>query len=114
MGDIKAIERLLPLSEASFYILVMLDEPSHGYAVMQAVASATGDRVQVGPGTLYGAFSALENERLIEMMSVQNRRKSYVLTERGRQAVLLQLERLDLMMRTARDRSFDLGRQEDR
>jgi DNA-binding PadR family transcriptional regulator len=106
------VDSHLPLTEATFYILLMLAQPRHGYAVMQEVARVTGGEVAIGPGTLYGAFSALEREKLIEMVRVENRRKSYVLTERGRRVLQRQLERLDLMTASARELGFAVAAEE--
>jgi hypothetical protein len=58
----KDILKHLPLSEATFYILLTLLGPLHGYAVMQKVEALTGGTVSIGPGTLYGAFTTLEKD----------------------------------------------------
>lgn len=92
--------KYLPLSEATFYILVALDEPLHGYAIMQKVEAMSEGSVVIGPGTLYGAFSTLEKQGLIEKVKEEERRKSYALTERGRQVLAEQLRRLQIMVRT--------------
>ena len=92
-------EKYLPLTEATYYIMVALVEPRHGYAVMQKVAEISGGAVKVGPGTLYGAFLNLEKEKLIVKVSEADRRKSYTLTAKGRKVLLLQLERLGNMIR---------------
>lgn len=38
------LDRHLPLSEAGFYIMALLAEPRHGYAVMQETTALTGAR----------------------------------------------------------------------
>ena len=91
--------KYLPLTEATYYILVALVEPRHGYAVMQKVDEITGGAVKIGPGTLYGAFLNLEKEKLIVKVSEVERRKSYTLTPKGRRVLLLQLERLGNMIK---------------
>ncbi|WP_338768466.1 PadR family transcriptional regulator [Massilia sp. METH4] len=96
------IARLLPLSEASYYLLLALDQPSHGYAVMQQVEQASGGRVRIGPGTLYGAFAALEKQGLIEKAGEEERRKYYRITAQGRAAAAAQLDRLEAMVRHGR------------
>lgn len=97
----REIDHHLPLSEATFYIMALLTEPRHGYAVMQEVAALTGGEVAVGPGTIYGAFTALEREKLIVFVAEEQRRKSYRLTARGREVLTRQLARLRLMVSTA-------------
>ena len=97
---------VLPLTEATFYVLVSLVEPRHGYGIMQNVAALTGGAVRVGPGTLYGALTNLLKQGLIERAGDDDaegeRRKVYALTAHGRAVVLLECERLETMARTAR------------
>ena len=40
------------LTEVTFYILLSLYTPKHGYAVMQFVEEKTGGRLSLGAGTL--------------------------------------------------------------
>jgi DNA-binding PadR family transcriptional regulator len=96
------ISKFLPLSEASYYVLLALDEPRHGYAVMQAVETMSGGAVTVGPGTLYGAFNTLEKQKLIEKVSEEDRRKIYGLTDLGRDVLAEQVRRLEVMVRIGR------------
>jgi DNA-binding PadR family transcriptional regulator len=97
-----SIERYLPLSETTYYIMLMLVEPLHGYGVMQQVEEITGGRVTIGAGTLYGAFSTLEGEDLIAMVRQEKRRKFYALTDKGRAVLRSQIERLEMMTRNGR------------
>ena len=89
--------KYLPLTEATYYIMLSLIEPLHGYGVMQKVEQISRGTVKVGPGTLYGAFSTLEKEKLILKIKEEDRRKSYVLTPKGKQVLLGQIERLEIM-----------------
>lgn len=79
------IKKATPLTEASYYILISLKEPLHGYGVMQNVEELSCKRVQLGPGTLYGALSNLQSLGLIEAVgeSGGERRKLYCMTEAG-------------------------------
>lgn len=90
--------KYLPLTEATYYILVALDEPLHGYGVMQKVEAISRGAVRLGPGTLYGAFQSLEKDGLIRMVREEDRRKCYQLTIKGRQVLAAQLERLQVMV----------------
>jgi len=76
--------KYLPLTEATSYILLALAEPLHGYALMQKVEEMSQNTVKIGPGTLYGAFSQLEKEGLINKVLETNRRKSYLITNKGK------------------------------
>jgi DNA-binding PadR family transcriptional regulator len=93
----KEINKYLPLTEATYYIMLSLLEPLHGYGVMQKVEEISQGTVAVGPGTLYGVFSNLEKESLIVKVKEEDRRKSYSLTPKGRRVLLEQIERLDIM-----------------
>jgi len=60
-------ESLLPLPEATLYILMSLsDEDRHGYAVIQDVAARTGGGVRLSPGTLYRSIQRMLEQGLIE------------------------------------------------
>ena len=98
-----SVEHYLPLSETTYYILLMLVEPLHGYGVMQRVEEVTDGQVTIGPGTLYGAFSTLEKEGLIAMVRREKRRKFYALTDKGRAVLRSQIERLEMMARIGRE-----------
>ena len=95
------IDKYLPLTESTYYILLALLEPLHGYGVMQKVEAMSEGMVKIGPGTLYGAFQALEKEGLIVKVGEEERRKIYDLTGKGRQVLKKQVERLALMVRNA-------------
>ena len=90
MEDINNMQELIkkatPLTEASYHILISLKDPLHGYGVMQKVDELSQKRVQLGPGTLYGALSNLQTLGLIEAVgeSGSERRKLYCMTETGR------------------------------
>ncbi len=91
--------KYLPLSEATFYVMLALDEPLHGYAVMQKVEAISEGNVVIGPGTLYGAFTTLEKQGLIEKISEVDRRKTYGLTFKGRSVLAEHVRRMTVMVR---------------
>jgi DNA-binding PadR family transcriptional regulator len=91
------LKKYLPLTEATYYIMLALEQPLHGYGVMQKVEQISGGTVKVGPGTLYGAFSSLEKEALIWKVNEEERRKSYQLTDKGRRVLVGQIDRLEIM-----------------
>jgi len=94
------IEKYLPLTESTYYILLALAEPLHGYGVMQKVESLSEGTVSVGPGTLYGAFQTLEKEALIVKVDEEERRKIFALTGKGREVLRKQVNRLAIMVRS--------------
>ena len=91
------VTKLLPLTEATYYIMLSLIEPLHGYAVMQKVERISQGTVKVGPGTLYGVFTALEQTGLIVKVKEEDRRKSYTLTPKGKRLLLEQIRRTEIM-----------------
>jgi len=98
----KLIEKNTPLTEASYYILVAVASPLHGYGIMQMVKELSGGRVQLGPGTLYGALSNLQQNGLIESAddgSGSERRKAYRMTPAGKAVAEHEIARLEEMAR---------------
>jgi DNA-binding PadR family transcriptional regulator len=53
----------------------------HGYALLQDIEQFAG--VTLGPGTLYGAITRLEERGLIEPVAESGRRRPYRLTAAG-------------------------------
>ena len=51
------------LTEVTFYILLSLYTPKHGYAVMQFIEEKTDGRLSLGAGTLYGALNSLQDKK---------------------------------------------------
>jgi len=90
--------KYLPLTESTTYILMALAEPLHGYALMQKVEEMSQGTVKIGPGTLYGAFSQLEKEGLIKMVKEADRRKSYLLTTKGKSLLQEHLRRTEILV----------------
>jgi len=100
MNTHEEINKYLPLTESTYYILLSLVEPLHGYGVMQKVEILSEGTVKIGPGTLYGAFQALEKEHLIVKVGEEERRKIFVLTGKGREVLKGQVDRLAIMLRS--------------
>jgi DNA-binding PadR family transcriptional regulator len=57
----------------------------HGYALTKDIAEFAG--VTLGPGTLYGAITRLEERGLIEPEAGEERRRPYRITGAGRTAL---------------------------
>ncbi len=73
-------------NDAQLLVLTALaDGPLHGYAISAAVERLSGRRL--GPGSLYGAMSRLEEKRLVEPVEGQGRRRPIALTPAGRAAL---------------------------
>lgn len=106
---VKQITEYLPLTESSFYILLTLTKPLHGYAMMQEIETLSKGAVTIGPGTLYGAFSTMEQEGLIKMVREEGRRKEYLLTPKGAAVLLEQIKRYETMLENARNVTLKLN-----
>lgn len=88
-----------PLTEAVYYILLSLYEPMHGYGIMQNVKVLSGDRVNLGPGTLYGAINTLlEKGWIVSAGESDSRKKEYQITESGKKAVKYEILRLEELL----------------
>ena len=88
-----------PLTEAAYYILLSLYEPMHGYGIMQNIKALSSDRVNLGPGTLYGAINTLlEKGWIISAGESDSRKKEYQITESGKKAVRYEIQRLEELL----------------
>jgi DNA-binding PadR family transcriptional regulator len=66
-------------------VLVLLaEEPMHGYQLMRTIADRTDGRWQPSPGAIYPTISQLEDEGLITVTSSSGRRLA-ALTDAGRE-----------------------------
>ncbi len=86
----------IALTEATYYILLSLVKPRHGYGIMQMTEELSGGRVHLAAGTLYGALSALTAKGWIIPLpgEDESRRKEYCLTEKGHLVLRAEVERL--------------------
>ena len=72
---------------------VVASGPKHGYAVIEALRTASGEVFDLPEGTIYPALNRLEREGLLgsEWSVVQGRRRrTYHVTGRGREALVEQ------------------------
>jgi len=92
-------DKNLPLTETTYYILLSLLEPAHGYLIMQKIEELSNQQVKLAAGTLYGAIENLLKQKLIQSVKNEdNRRKVYIITEKGKEVLLLDLERMNHMI----------------
>ncbi|WP_420846116.1 PadR family transcriptional regulator [Neobacillus notoginsengisoli] len=89
------LNKYLPLTETTYYILLSLLEPAHGYIMMQKVEELSNQKVKIAAGTMYGAIENLLKQKLITAVkSTDKRRKTYVITEKGREVLRQDCERM--------------------
>mgnify|MGYP001151516381 CR=1 FL=1 len=84
-----------------YYILLSLKEERHGYEIMQYIEKLTDGRVKVGPGTLYSLLSRFEEDGYIEMVSDDDNRKTYLITDLGDEVLNKEIGRLRLLLKDA-------------
>lgn len=93
-----ARERLQTLTEPMYYILLALTKERHGYEIMKTVEEFTGGRVLIGPGTLYSLLGRFEEKGFIKLLSVEHRKKTYIINEKGKKLLEEELDRLKLLV----------------
>jgi DNA-binding PadR family transcriptional regulator len=98
-----------PLQEPTFLILTALATgPLHGYGVILEVAGLSAGRVQLRPGTLYGALDRLLDQGLVvadrEEVVEGRLRRYYRLTNDGAGVLEAEAHRLAANAETAVDR----------
>lgn len=77
-------------------LAVLEPGPAHGYAVIEALRSASGGTFDLPTGTVYPALRRLEEEGLVasawQESRGERRRRVYRLTAKGRKALAAQRE----------------------
>lgn len=86
----------LALTESTYYILLSLVTPQHGYGIMQQTERMSGGRIRLAAGTLYGALTSLcEKGWIVPLPNAEeSRKKEYQLTEKGVSVLKNELKRL--------------------
>ena len=83
----------MALTESTYYILLALAQPRHGYGIMQQTEQLSGGRVRLAAGTLYRGW-------IVPVPAQEeSRRKAYRLTQQGESVLRGELERLRELVR---------------
>ena len=83
------------LTEPMFYVLMsFLRQEMCGIEITEFVEKKTGGRVRLGPGTLCTLLGKFQDEHLIEETQIEGRKRTYRITEKGREAFQEELDRL--------------------
>lgn len=91
------------MSDPTLLVLASLAEgDKHGYAMMDDIERFAG--IRLGPGTLYGAITRLEEHGWIRPVASHDRRQPYTLTALGRTHLEQQLAGLDRILRAGQRR----------
>ncbi|HVW85226.1 MAG TPA: helix-turn-helix transcriptional regulator [Bryobacteraceae bacterium] len=87
------------MSDPGLLVLASLAEgDKHGYAMMLDIETFAG--VKLGPGTLYGAITRLEQQGWIRPVNSTDRRRPYSITPAGRGHLQEELAALNQVVRT--------------
>jgi len=95
------------VSDQLFHILLALvDEPRHGYGILQEVEGRTAGAFPLGSSTLYSAIKRIRAWGWIDEVpappGADARRKYYALTASGRSVLREEADRLETLVRHAR------------
>ena len=82
------------LTEQMFYTLLCLKDECCGIAILDKIPSMTGQRVSIGSGTLYTLLEQFLDAGMIRETKAEGRRRSYILTEKGREMLDLEYARI--------------------
>lgn len=101
--DKKSVSSTDRFSEPTLFILISLAEGNkHGYAIMEDIENSYD--IKIGPGTLYGAISRIENLRLIEAIPSKDRKKPYQITSKGTQYLQEKLKEIETVTKLGFER----------
>lgn len=87
------------MTETGFYILLCLQNPNHGYGIVQKVEQMTEGEIRLAPGTMYGSLSKMEKDGLIRFVKEEEKRKIYQITELGTEVLQLEKKRIERLYR---------------
>ena len=82
------------LTEQMFYILLCLRRECCGMDILDRVPAETNGRVSVGSGTLYNLLEQFLEAGMIRETRVEGRRRSYILTDFGRETLEREYRRI--------------------
>ncbi len=86
----------IALTESTYYILLALYKPQHGYGIMQQVEELSKGRIRLAAGTLYGALNTMCEKGWIINLPVEegSRKKEYKITAQGLAVLKHEITRL--------------------
>ncbi|MGA9287473.1 MAG: PadR family transcriptional regulator [Anaerobacillus sp.] len=91
------------LTDTSYYILLSLMEPKHGYLIMKTIESMTNNMVVIGPASMYTTIKKLLGAELIQLHDKADKKKVYVINDKGIEVVKKEIERKRVMIQHGED-----------
>ena len=89
-----AREKFQSLTEQMFYILLCLRHELCGADIAAQIGVMTQGRVTVWPGTLYNVLDSFLQAEMIAETKVEGRKRSYLITPKGREMLEAEYRRL--------------------
>ena len=90
------------LTDSMFYIMAALTKPKHGYAIMNLIEETTKGAITIGPASMYTIIKKLLKQEWIYLHDgSDSRRKTYLLTEKGREVLEEDVKLRKLMIQLA-------------
>lgn len=90
------------LTDSVFYIMAALTKPRHGYAIMSLIEETTEGAISIGPASMYTIIKKLLKQEWIYLHDgSDSRRKTYLLTDQGREVLEEEIRLRKLMIQLA-------------
>lgn len=80
------------LADTAVHVLLALVRPRHGYAVMRFLEQESGGAITLGPASLYTTLKKLVSADFITELDVDDSRRVYRLTPKGREVLNRNIE----------------------
>ena len=90
-------KKYIPMTETTYYTLLSVTAPRHGYAIIQYVSNLTKGRIILGTGTLYTMVGRLVSDGIIVTVPMEGK-KAYQITGAGLELLREETGRLALQL----------------
>ncbi|MET3576867.1 PadR family transcriptional regulator [Bhargavaea ullalensis] len=99
------------LTDSMFYIMAVLAQPRHGYAIMSQIEETSEGAITIGPASMYTIIKKLLKSEWIYLYDdSDSRRKTYLLTDKGREVLEEDLKTRKLMIQLAENGLKEAGK----
>ncbi|WP_042454392.1 PadR family transcriptional regulator [Neobacillus dielmonensis] len=90
------------LTDTAYYILLSLVEAKHGYLIMKFIEDLTDHQFTIGPASMYTTIKKLLSSELIQLCADEDeKRKTYIATDKGMELLKKEVERRRIMVQHA-------------
>lgn len=86
------------LTEQMFYTLLCLKDECYGLDILDRIPAMTNQRVAIGSGTLYTLLEQFLSDGLIRETRREGRRRCYILTHQGEEALQREASRMEAQL----------------